>query len=305
MLKSFELVRNDKNIIILLSFSFLILILCSSNISGATLVNPNATLETNASACLKDSQKIMDQMALEGFKVNRINDTLKQANLTFAAQLSLKAKNRNYDFSSIISSCDEIKSLYDSATAARDEIDSLLKFYNDSVVPGMNTSTIDSILNEINSEMNDERYEKVKPLTDKAYSEIINVKSSYTALNVFYQSTAKGFKAFLFAKNPLFQIANWAVSLILIIILTFIYFVYRIKIHEMIINRKMEKLTIRRKTIKTLIMQTQKDYFQYGKISEGDYNIKVKKFAELIRDIDRQVPLLQEQLAKLNRKIKK
>ena len=48
-------------------------------------------------------------------------------------------------------------------------------------------------------------------------------------------------------------------------------------------------------------MNVQKDYFQYGKIAEGEYNIKTKKFAELIRDIDRQVPLMQEELAKLNR----
>ena len=45
-------------------------------------------------------------------------------------------------------------------------------------------------------------------------------------------------------------------------------------------------------------MKIQKDYFQEGKIPEGEYNIKTKKYAELIRDIDRQIPLLQEELAK-------
>ena len=46
-------------------------------------------------------------------------------------------------------------------------------------------------------------------------------------------------------------------------------------------------------------METQRDYFQYGKIPEGEYNIKTKRFAELVRDIDRQVPLLKEEIIKL------
>jgi hypothetical protein len=46
-------------------------------------------------------------------------------------------------------------------------------------------------------------------------------------------------------------------------------------------------------------MQCQKNYFQFGTLPEGEYNIKIKKYAELVRDIDRQIPLLQEEMAKL------
>ena len=264
-------------------------------------MNANASLELNSSICLNDSQIIIANMANENFSIKRINDTFNDAGIIFNTQLSLKLKNRAYDFNSVLASCNEIKKIYTDAITSRDQIGSLMKFYNDSISSGMNTSSIDAILTEINGEMRDERYEKVSPLVDKAYAEIINVQSTYTSLNVFYQSTARGFKAFLLAKNKLFQIKNWQVILIFLFILITVYWIYRLKIHKVLINNKMEKLQIRKKTIKDLVMKTQRNYFQYGKISESDYNIKVKKFAELIRDIDRQIPMLQEELAKIEK----
>jgi len=288
--------------VIIIGFAFFICLNLTGTVSAAISINsPNASLELNASLCINDSYKIMDKLSGEGFAVKRINDTIKSAEQVFAAQITLKSKARNYDFSPIIVSCDEIKSLSEDAFKARDEISSLMKFYEDSITEKMNSSSIDAVILEIQGEMKDERYEKVAPLVDKAYSEIINVQSAYTALNVFYQSTATGIKAFFGAKNRLFQIPNWAVILIFAALFLVTYFIYRIKISIWILNRKIEKLKIRKGTIKNLVMKTQKDYFQTGRISEGDYNIKVKKFAELIRDIDRQIPLLQEELAKLQK----
>ena len=52
-------------------------------------------------------------------------------------------------------------------------------------------------------------------------------------------------------------------------------------------------------------MKTQREYFNEGSISEGTFNIKIKKLAELVRDIERQIPLLQEGLAKIDWENKK
>ena len=43
-------------------------------------------------------------------------------------------------------------------------------------------------------------------------------------------------------------------------------------------------------------MSTQKQYFEGGNLSESSYTIRTKSFAEMIRDIDRQIPLLQEKM---------
>jgi hypothetical protein len=49
---------------------------------------------------------------------------------------------------------------------------------------------------------------------------------------------------------------------------------------KMMLMKKLERLQNRKRTVKELVMQTQKNYFQYGKIPEGEYNIKTKRFAE-------------------------
>ena len=74
------------------------------------------------------------------------------------------------------------------------------------------------------------------------------------------------------------------------------------KVKIRLIKGKIRKLELRKKTIKTLISNTQKDYFERGNLSEGNYNIRTKKFGELILDIERQLPLLNEGLAKLDKK---
>ena len=277
-------------------FFLLLTLFSSQSVLAATGSINNATLEKDAIDCINESKDIINEMNVGGFKIQRVNDTLKQAELTYQSQIALKEKKKNYDFSSIINSCENIKEIQELAIIARDELEALDKFYSISVVEGMDTTSIDQIIEEVNTEIDNERYEGVAEVVDKAYSEISRVKSSYTAANVIYRNTAKSLK--------IFWERNWKVIIALTITLIIFYIIYRIRILKWMINRKVERLRTRRKTIKELIMQTQKDYFQYGRIPEGEYNIKTKKFSELIRDIDRQIPLLQEDLIKLDKKTK-
>lgn len=280
-------------ILILVSI-FLCLI---SAISAATPVT-NATTRGEAELCLNDSQVIMNQMISSGFNVLRVNDSLKQAQLLYNSQVVLLDKKMRYDFSPVITYCNEIKTIRELSISARDEFNALVVFYNDSVVPGMNTQSIDLLMNETRDEIKNERYEKVKPLVDSAYNEIINVKSSYTAVNIFIDSTTKSFSKFF--------MKNWKSISTILVILIILFLVYRLRIMKYLLSRQIQNLELRKKTIKELIMKTQKDYFEFGKISEGEYNIKTKKFAELVRDIDRQIPLLREELVRLERtKVKK
>ena len=64
------------------------------------------------------------------------------------------------------------------------------------------------------------------------------------------------------------------------------------------LRKKIDYLENRKVALKEYLKKTQFDYFQKGKISEADYNLRSKKFAEMIRDIDRDLPLLQEKLIK-------
>jgi hypothetical protein len=281
-------------------FLIAIMVLISCLVITSAAVKPsslnNATYEKITSLCLNDSLKIKSELMAENFSILKVNDTLKQAQALYDSQIVLRETKKTFDFGIVISYCDEIKKIRQDAFVARDQYLALLQFYNDQKAPGMNTSSIDSMLSEINLTMSEERYEEVLPMIDKANNEIIKVTSEYTALNVFLDYTTQSIGKFL-AKN-------WKILAIIFSFFLILFLIYRIKILRWLVQRKIENLKIRKNTIKELIMKTQKAYFQSGTIPETEYNIKTKKFAEFIRDIDRQVPLLQEQFVKFGGKIR-
>ena len=249
-----------------------------------------------AVSCLVDSKNIMNELNESGFNIYRVNASLQDAEEMFEIQEVLKQKKRNYDFTKIISYCDEIKKIQESAFESRDEFSALLIFYKDTLNEHMNTISADVIIRDIEDEIESERYEKAIEKIPLAYEEISKIQSDYTTLNLFYRSTTRSLKRF-FAEN-------WVLISAILSVLLVLFFIYKTAIHKYIINVKLKNLELRKDNLKKLIQRTQRDYFQFGKIPEGIYNIRTKKFAELIRDIDRQIPLLREDLMKLKKNVR-
>ena len=54
-----------------------------------------------------------------------------------------------------------------------------------------------------------------------------------------------------------------------------------------------------RAVIEKLIRGMQREYFEKGGMNELSYHIKTKKFGDLIRNINRQLPLLKEELKRI------
>jgi len=274
------------NCILLIIFLFLIIL---SNLVFA-LEEQNITIENNARICLNESKEIFKELAQENFSVQRVNDSLKEAEIFFETQDFLKEKKGKYDFSLVLPYCEDIKKIKEDAFEARDEFEALKKFYNDFLTEDMNTTIVDNLIEEIKQEIESERYEKTKPLIDEAYEEIVNIKSSHTTLNLFYKTTTRSIKDFFYE--------NWIYIISGLLILSILFVIYKKAILKWWIKRKISRLEVRKKTIKSLIKKTQRDYFDLGKIPGGAYSIRTKKFAELIRDIDRQIPLLKGEIIK-------
>jgi len=68
------------------------------------------------------------------------------------------------------------------------------------------------------------------------------------------------------------------------------------EISRILIRRKIAFSERRKVAIRNLIAKIQKEYFGQGKVGSKNYHIRMKKYGELIRDINRQIPLLREQL---------
>lgn len=274
-----------KKLSIIFAFICLVSFVCAEN------SNNTIAIEAKAGSCMNESKQILMDMQENVFSIIRINDSLKQLINLYSAQNILKEEKKKYDFSLVIPYCEDIRKIENSARDSRDKINALKQFYNQSV-SGLNTTSIDIIVSEADQEMENERYEKVPNLVDKAYTEIINVKSQQTTLNLFYEATTTGFKKFLYKNRyPIIS---------LIIILLAVFIIYHKAIRKWLIKRKISKLELRKKNLKEMITEVQKAYFERGEISEGIFNIKTKKFAELIRDVDQQIPLLREEIEKIN-----
>jgi len=278
---------------VLFSIIFMIFLVSTLSAQEDVLENENMTLDLKAKICLKQANQTIFELSEQEFNTGRVLDLHEQAQALYDAQLRRFLTNR--DFSGVVSLCVEIRDIKVFAFLAKDEYGALLKFYNETITEEMESPELDLLMDNIQEEIENERYEKVGPLVDQAYDGVIEVRASYGAVEIIKRQTANFFIK-LFTRN-------WEIKLVVLTILIILYSIFRKKIWTAYINMKIRKLEIRRKTLKNLIKKMQRDYFQENNISEGSYNIKTKKFAELIRDIDRQVPLLQEELAKVSKKL--
>ncbi|MBI2057333.1 hypothetical protein HYT91_03700 [Candidatus Pacearchaeota archaeon] len=287
--------ENKNKNFILLALLIGIIFLFNAGIASA---EQNLTIEEQAEKCLVDSKETLNGLLNDGFNVERVNDSLETAINLYEGQSALKQKKGNYDFSLVLVYCNDIKNIKEIAYIARDEFDVLSKFYEGAFNfdKEIDLQNIEGMFNEIENEIKSERYEKVHPLVEQTYQEITDAQARQTTLNVFYENTARGLKRF-FEKNWIFLSSFIALIIIL-------FFVYHKVLSKWIIKRKIQNLELRKETLSKIIQETQRDYFQYGKISEGIFNVKTKKLAELIRDIDREIPLLYEELTKFGKKSK-
>lgn len=270
---------------------FFVFLLAISFVSAAEV---NQTEKTKAYNCLRDSRTILNELSKNNFSIERLNSTFLLAQNLYDAQLVLEGKNKKTEYSLIFPHCDEIQVLRDQAFDAIDSFEAILRFYDESLDESMNTTSADLIIEEIETEIASERYERIAPLINEGYEVIIDIQSSSTALNFFISSTTRGIKEVF--------LDYWLQIVIGIVVLIVLFLFYRTAIFTYLVKRKIRSLEHRKDVLKKLIMNTQKEYFNKGDMSESNYTIRTKKFAELARDIDRQIPLLHESLIKLSKK---
>ncbi len=276
-----------------LSIIFGLFLLFSINFIFAA--EENLTTLEKAESCINSSQTIISDLQANNFSVIRVNDSYNEVYSLYLAQLSLETKQKGRgDFLSIIKKCGDLENLHQMAFESRDSILSLRKFYNESLTSQMDTSSVDSLIIEIDLEIQNERYEKVPSLIDGAYAQISKIRAENTQLTLFYKSTAKGFVNFVYVHK--------IGIVILISFLIVVFLVYHTAFRKWRLNKKIAALNLRKESLKNLIRKTQTTFFQGGQMSEADYNMRVKNFAEMVRDIDRQIPLLNEEYLKLSRK---
>lgn len=237
---------------------------------------------------LNASEKGLERMYGAGLPVTRYNDTLLLAKQIYEAQVALEAAKGRADFSLVQDKIKEMKSLEQNAYKASDELKALE--ITISQTTGVDLSSVIEIYGQAKSEFNAERYEESIKLTDTAYKKISELEAVETKVKAIYDASSRGIAGFFRQ--------HWKGILAGILAFAAIFALAYSKVACWRIKRKIISLEMRKDSIKSLISKTQRAYFEEGKSSEVAYYVRTKKYGELIRDINRQIPLLKEELAK-------
>jgi len=232
------------------------------------------------------SEEYLQDMLDAGFSATRVNDTLMEAKQIFTAQSVLEDTKGTPNYELVIEKTDEIAEIKKDAFDMYDEINALELTLTE--LEGINKTAIEDILNKAKQEFQDERYKKVEGLIEKAYEKISEEQAFSTKVAFFFETTQKNIVTFF--------MSNWIIITSSAIIIIVFLFLFHGELSKGRIRRKIKKLDIRKDVLNQMIKKLQHEYFELGKISEETYKVKLKKFEELMRDIERRKPLLREEL---------
>jgi len=140
-------------------------------------------------------------------------------------------------------------------------------------------------------EYDDERYEFVSPKIDLTYEKINELQSLEAKTAAAYEATRKNVSAF-------FE-DNWHYIALIVIVPSVIYLIFRKKIKR---TRKLARLEANRAEINVLkkeMMASQEKYFVQQKLPESEYHIKIRLYAEKIRNLNGENALLEKELLEL------
>jgi len=258
-----------------------------------------STTQSNESIKAKESlaqaEKDIFEMMKKNISINRVNETYQEALQLYSAQFALEEKGSKANYKLIIEYASEIGSIKENALEANDELKIFVETYQDAEKT-TNLSEMQDDYNNILASFQDERFEDTPTLINQGYDRISEIQSSQTALNSFYLATSSTIKNFFRE--------NWLRILIILSLTLFFVLIFWNNLKKLRMRMKFNHLMTQKKALNTLIQNMQKSYFKTKTLSETEYTIKLKKFKELIRDIDRQIMVLKEEMFKVKKKRK-
>ena len=194
------------------------------------------------------------------------------------------------DYGFVADSAAQIASLESSSFALKDEFQ-VLSSRLANATEGANLTSAIALRDSALSEFHDGRFEEAKTLIDQSYSAINSAESEAIRSKTLVESTRKNIESFLRD--------NWQAILACFAAGALIIFAFQKRIRRFAVSSKMNSLMHEKEVLQGMLRKLQRDYFEAGTVNEMSYRIKTKKFGDLIRNINRQLPLLKEELKRI------
>ncbi len=250
-------------------------------------------LEANAS--IMEAEKLIEEVSEAGFGTTQLDDILLSARQIYRAQLALESQGGQSDFTLVFEMLDRIEALHSRAFDVGDEIYALKSHVEDVRESGMGMEEIDALFAQAEDEFMKERYDSAASLVEDTYDKISEAESKSTTAYVIYTAATQSLTGFL--------LQNWLYMTIIIVVGASSFFITKNRLTIQRMKRKIFHLENEKDILQSLIRKTQDEYFGKKSLAEDTYEIRIKKFSEMMRDINRQIPLLKEQIE--NRKSNK
>ena len=259
-------------------------------ISGSLAEIAKASNESiQAKELLNQAEKDILEMASKNIPTLRVNETYGEALQLYSAQIAFEEKGGKADYKLITEDVSKIDLIKKDALEANDELEVFKKDY-ENANKEVNLSEMQGEYDQIILSFNQERFEDTLVLINKGYDRISEIQSSHTVVNAVYLVTSKTLKKFF--------IENWMRIIVTLAVVFILLLIFWNALKRLRMRIKLNNLIMQKKSINELIKKMQGDYFKTKKISETEYNIKLKFYEEFIRDIDRQIMMLREEMFK-------
>lgn len=277
-------------------FLFLFLILFTSYVQALNweyLPDEKSNESIQSKNFILAGEKCIGEMQDRGINLSRVNESLQQAIQFYIAEITLERKGVKTDYNLANDPAKEVCRIKGTAFQAQDELTLFLEKWN-SVQERFNISSIKKDYDKIISSFNEERFEETITLIDQGYNTITEFESSQTSINLFYETTTRTIKDFF--------VNNWEILSISTVVSVILLLLFWKTIRRKAIEKKLEDLSLRKYSIEKLLKKAQGDYFNKKTMSETEYRVKVKTFGEMMMEINKKIPEMHEELAKINRK---
>ncbi len=245
---------------------------------------------SEALAGLADANASIERMRGAGLPTLRATDTYSLALQWFEGQSLLESSGGAADFGFTLEKVREIKQIEISSFATDDDLRALSARLN-ATAPDVNVTKALELRNSALAEFSDGRFEEAQTFIDSAYQEISTAETDAARSKTLVESARKNVETFLRD--------NWQIILAVIAAVAVLAFVFQKRIRRFSVASRINSLMAERTVLESMMRGLQKDYFDRGKISEMTYHIRTKKFADLVRNINRQLPLLKEELKRI------
>jgi hypothetical protein len=261
--------------------------------NGTVASLPNVTLgakNNETLARLGAANDSVARMREAGLPYLRANDLLEIAQQWYDGQTAIELSGTTPDYTFSLQKVSEILAIEQNSFAVDDDLKALLVRMQ-GADKDANLLSANSLMAQAAQEFRDGRIEEAKTLINQAYDDVSNAESEAVHSRTMVESTRKNIETFLEE--------NWRPILAAVLGVLVFSFVFQKQIRRFLLNAKLRSVMREREVIASMLRTLQKDYFEKKTMSELTYHVKTKKYSDIARNINRQVPLLKEELKKV------